>query len=199
MRVKFCNKKSRILLWIVIALILVLVFLILIHPLLVYVIPSIEHSGVELYTSGTYLKYDKGDTFQKLVAELSFVEYGEVNSFTYHDSVLRNSWDNPTFPDAFILELDMGENYVLATQEMQMRNAWNFSKKGNPAYGYIYAAAESGQGDYLFVIVFEETQKVVCLLITDTDTWLSALSLHNRYFPVPGEPAPIPIEKSQSN
>ena len=196
------NRKPLIITGIVVVLILVLGFLIYIHPYFDHLIPSIEHSGVELYTSGTYLKYDKGDTFQKLVAELSFVEYGEVNSFSYHDSVLRNSWHNPTFPDAFILELDMGESYILAIQEMEMKEALNFKSGGDSGYGHAYAAyaaAESGQGDYLFVFAFEETQRVVLLLITDADSWGSAYEVRYRCFPVPGEPAPIPIEKQQSN
>lgn len=196
MRVKIGNRKVRILLWIAVALILALGFLILIHPLFVSVIPSIDHSGVELYTKGTYLKYDRGNTFQKLVSELSFVEYGEVTSFIYHDSALRDSWYISTFPDAFILELDMGESYAIAIQEMEMKEAWDFNSAQDSAAGHAYAATESGQGDYLFVIAFEETQKIVCLLITHTDGWLSALGVWHRYFTIPGEPAPIPVEKS---
>ena len=152
---------------------------------------------MELYTSGTYLKYDKGDTFQKLVAELSFVEYGEVNSFSYHDSVLRDNWWLSGYSDAFILELDMEENYALAIQEMETKEGWAIAR--DPAVGYVYQAAESGQGDFLFVIVFEKTQKVVCLLITDADSWSTARTQWLRYFSVPGDPGPIPIEKSQSN
>lgn len=196
MRVKIGNRKMRILLWIAVALILVLGLLILIHPFFVYVIPSIEHSGVELYTNGTYLKYDKGETFQKLVSELSFAEYGEVTSFTYHDSVLRDSWHSHIFPDAFILELDMGESYALAIQELQAKDGGGGSSGRDPSYGRTYNVSESGQGDYLFVIVFDQTQKVVCLLITDTDCWIRASDVWDQYFTIPGEPAPIPVEKS---
>lgn len=193
-----CNKIGKQWRWILsfgIVLLLIAV-LVLLHPILAAtVIPSIDHSGIDLYQDGSYLSFDKGETFHDLLSEFSFVEHGDVTSFVYHDSSLRESWYNPTFPDAYILELDMGQSYALVIQELETREAWNFNEGQDDSAGHAYAAAESGDGDYLFVIAFADTQRVVCLLITDTDSWGGALGVWHRYFPVPGEPAPIPVEK----
>lgn len=180
--------------WSVIAMLVLTVeffLLILMHPLLAQtVLPSIEHEGVELYEDGTYLSFRKGDVFHALISEYAFTDQGEVVSFVYHDSALRDSWKSPTFPDAFILELDMGEHYAAAVAELEARDAWNYNKKGDPHFGHQYDAGESGDGDYLFVTFFPETGRAVFALITDTDCSGSAQMILDHYFSIPGMPPP---------
>lgn len=186
MRIYVGKKTNRPWRWIVlvgcILLCLVLVIAAL-WPLLCRLIPPKKHAGVELYESGEYLQYEKGEVFREQIAKLPFVADAQVLSFEYYDFWFRDAIfrDDP-FADAFILELDLGEHYASALVELETKGAWNHSTMQDYP---VYEVGESGNGDYLFVIMYEDSQKAVCLLITDTDSWISALGIWHMNFTIP--------------
>ncbi len=188
MRVKYSNKKNRLFLWIAVALILVLGLLVLLLPLFVYIIPSVEHSGVDLYTRGTYLDYDKADVLQVMLSELSFIEQAEVTGFTYYDSVLRDTWHIRPFPDAYKLELHLGDCYASAAAELGAKcyRQDDVARDNSGENLQTFYLFENCGKDYMFAVLCEERQTVVFLLVTDTDSWLSAVGVSHRYFPIRG-------------
>ena len=93
-------------------LVIILFLYVILYPILQFTtLGTKSHQGVELFAEKAYLEYDSGEAFDAVVEELSFIAENEVRNFAYHDSCRQDHLLWGKFPDLYILEVYVGENF----------------------------------------------------------------------------------------
>ena len=143
-------------------------FWLVIHPFVATLfLRSVEHKGVDIYTSEKYLTYHCGEAFQQEIVEFGFIEECTPTGFYHVDNW---KWDNLFYGkicDIFCLELDTGDNYELIKTTVQTKQQktlpeenWEISLLTPPSFDRRYT-------NYFFVATNDETRSVRYLLIVD--------------------------------
>lgn len=176
------GKKRRPMTVTCVLIVLIAFCLLVVQPVLAYtVIPSIEHSGVELYEEGTYLDYEKADEFKSAISELSFLKKAQVRDFSYKNSILRDSLYFGRFPDYFAIELFLGDNYESAKEEVVLKSFSVISVRDLE----LYYLGECTDGDSFCIALYDERQTAICVLLTDCE-YAAVDMVLIRHFPLPG-------------
>ena len=110
-----------------------------IHPIVAAIfIGPVEHTGVELYTSETYLLYKNAEAFQKELNNLDFVKDCTIKHFYHSDSWPLDTLFRGRIADTFCLDLQAGANYdqikqetLAASLETTELNDWDIGLIGN--------------------------------------------------------------------
>lgn len=161
------SKKKKLLFGLMIVAAIYLGFLMCVEPIITRLyFPAKEHTGIELYTEGTYLKFEDGEKFQKMIADVDFIDECEVVSFSYYDNYIRDNILYGKVSDFYILELDGGENYeTIKYQATQLLTSEG--TEGNFELYLKTAEKISSNLNDCFIYAFCDTSSTIrCILIT---------------------------------
>lgn len=164
-----CNKRIKhillILLFVVFAIIIFAAYWVVIHPILSWVFPIMEHRGVDIYTSGEYLEFEDGALFEKAVNSLDFIDECIITDFYYCDTRMRDNLYYGKMCDTYALDLQVEDRYQ-ETKESIASVYTDFQYCGDYA---LYVVTDAVIGDSLFLIATNDTASAIrCLMITET-------------------------------
>lgn len=164
------HKPNRLPLIIGIIVVAIVLLVVAFWPLINRLIPPKCYSGVELYTSGAFLKFEDGELFGDCVSQLPFAKDSTACSFSYYDFWFRDAvLKNDPFPDVYVVQLEPEESYGSVKQYLEEQS---YEKMGSEENGHIlYYLGESEDTDCFYVSVNDHRQEVFCFLITDCSTW----------------------------
>ena len=162
------NKKKNtsillILIVVVASIILLNFFWMVAHPILSWAFPIIEHRGVDVYTSGAYLKFDQGEAFCEAVSTLDIVEQCTIIDFCYYDTFLRDNLYYGKMCDTYVLDLQAGENYE-TIKETVINIGTGSEYEGN--FTLYYVGDSNGGSNQIFVALNDITSVVRCFMVT---------------------------------
>lgn len=164
------QKRNRLLQAIAVIVIVLLFLSIAAWPLINRFMPPKCHSGMDLYTSGAYLKFEHGEMFRDHIFQLPFAKDASVCTFQYYDFWMRDAVlkDDP-FSDVYLVQLIPTGSYDSITQHLETNNCGSMmSPDGNHV---IYFVGEDDDTDCFYVSVNIERQEIFCILITDCSAW----------------------------
>ena len=164
-----CRRCSRkIVIGVVIVLTVViglLVYWLAIAPKITEKLPRNVYQGVELYTQKTYLSYENGKDFQRMLTEYNVEEKGEPEEFYYRDSRVA---DNPLYgkaADVYVLEISMHRKTY--NEETKTVKKIAVQQKGFGEY-MVYALPRSADSCLWLIGVCDESLTVRYIMITET-------------------------------
>lgn len=136
---------------------LALLYIYVIHQLLGTPFMKFEqHRGLEHYTTGEYLEFEKGPLFQEMLSSYEFLDECRVIDFYYCDNRYKDSLVYGKRPDVYGVMLDSGKDY----EEIKARimaegihdstmSPWNLEKARDV---YLMPQYNDGSIELVFIV-----------------------------------------------
>ena len=163
-------------------LLLVLYFLVL-HPILgTPFMAFVEHRGIEYYTSGEYLDFEKGSLFRNAINSYSFLETCHVSDFYHADNQWKDSFIYGKKPDLYGIMLDPGDNYeqirtIIAEESTDMDCYAKRPDMEDALDIYIMPPHDSTPSVLYVFIVGRNIEYLSFIMITDIEQYHSLIDV----------------------
>lgn len=164
-----CNPMYSTILWIsIIAIILVLLFVYVIHP--ITGTPFVKHttySGLSYFTPETYGKLEKGDLFVETFYNYDFAEQCEITDFYYVDNKNKDSFIYGKRPDIYVLTLDAGQHYEEIAEYIRFVGTPCGKESGYDEYSYYFMPSSAVPSDRFVFRVGDTVNALQFILVTE--------------------------------
>lgn len=157
--------KHKLLIIVLILLKVYFVYMLVLQPIVAWAwFPPIEHRGTELYTNGTYLRFEDGKAFRNAINSMPFIDGCEIKEFYYYNTFLR---DNPFYGkmcDTYALDLYAGDNYGEITEYL-ISARHTYESYDN--YVFHVMNDTNTRGNHVIIATNEQTCMVRYIMLTD--------------------------------
>ena len=148
---------------------LFLIYWAVVHPVVsTLFFPMKKQQGAAIYTDGTYLNYEDGEHFQKVIESLSFVDMCTVADFYYCDGVSRDNPIHGKMFDTYSLELQAGDHYNAIKEDISSKYRLEENWESYVGDYNLYSVEETIAGSKytVYLATNDSASTVRCIMLT---------------------------------